>query len=127
MRLRTIKSVDLYYASVVEEIANLQSTIPAMPAGEDKAEAEEKLANALVFKAELDRNRRVILARLATKSKAHPKLPRYDQAMQDAIRYMEVGLEPRSALKQAASDAGIEFGSTTMDQFIAYAEAKLFS
>ena len=125
MRLRTIKSVDLYYSSVLEEVANLNATIPAMPAGKDKANAEEKLANALVFKDELDRNRRVILARLATKANAHPNRPRYDQAIQDAHRYMEVGLEPRSALKQAASDAGIEFGSSTMEQFMAYAEAKL--
>jgi hypothetical protein len=127
MRLRTIKTLDLYYSSVVEEIANLQATIPAMPAGKDKANAEVKLANALVFKDELDRNRRVILARLAAKAEAHPNRPRYDQAIQDAHRYMEVGLEPRSALKQAASDAGIESGSSTMEQFIAYAEAKLFS
>jgi hypothetical protein len=125
MRLRTIKTLDLYYSSVLEEIANLNATIPAMPAGKDKANAEAKLANALVFKAELDDNRRRIVARQVDKAKAHPNRPRYDQAIQDAYRYMEVGLEPRSALKQAASDAGIEFGSSTMEQFMAYAEAKL--
>jgi hypothetical protein len=48
----------------------------------------------------------------------------YDQVIQDAVRYIEVGLEPRSALKQAAHDAGIEFGPA-MEKFVAYAEAKL--
>lgn len=126
MRLRTIKTLDLYYSSVLEEIENLNATIPTMPAGKAKAEAEVKLANALVFKAELDDNRRRILTRLAAKAttKVSPDQTRYDKAIQDAHRYIEVGLEPRSALKQAASDAGIEFG-TEMEKFVAYAEAKL--
>jgi hypothetical protein len=124
MRLRTIKTLDLYYSSVMEEIANLNATIPAMPAGKDKANAEVKLANALVFKAELDDNRRRILSRQAAKAKATQNDPRYDQAIKDAHRYIEVGLEPRSALKQAAHDAGIEFGPA-MEKFVAYAEAKL--
>lgn len=51
----------------------------------------------------------------------------YERALNDAVLMMEVheGLEPRSALKQAASDCGIGWGDD-MGAFVAWAEHELF-
>ncbi len=50
----------------------------------------------------------------------------YKQALEDAITYMEnePDLEPRSALKQAASDLGIPYGPD-MKKFVLWAERKM--
>ena len=52
---------------------------------------------------------------------------RFDQALNEAIQYMDTfeGLEPRSALKQAASDNEIPEGQH-LQQFVRWAESKLF-
>jgi len=52
--------------------------------------------------------------------------PQFDTIISEALFLMETGLEPRSALKEAASTAGVSYGKQ-MALFIAYAEAKLFS
>lgn len=48
----------------------------------------------------------------------------YESALELARRYMESGLEPRSALKQAATDNGIEYGDA-MGRFVKWAEKEL--
>ena len=52
---------------------------------------------------------------------------RFDQALNEAIQYMDTfeGLEPRSALKQAASDNQIAEGEQ-LQQFVRWAESKLY-
>jgi hypothetical protein len=51
----------------------------------------------------------------------------YIKSLSDGITMMECceELEPRSALKQAASDNGIEYGDD-MEKFINWAESQLF-
>lgn len=50
------------------------------------------------------------------------------QALADALEMMRMyeGLEPRSALKQAASDLGIPSGEK-MREFVEWAENRLYS
>lgn len=52
---------------------------------------------------------------------------RFDQALNEAIQYMDTfeGLEPRSALKQAASDNEIAEGEQ-LQEFVNWAESKLY-
>ena len=52
---------------------------------------------------------------------------RFDQALNEAIQYLDTfeGLEPRSALKQAASNNWIAEGQH-LQQFVRWAESKLF-
>lgn len=63
--------------------------------------------------------------------KKQSKLPdrstrhKYDEAINVAYEYMEMGCEPRSALKQAGNDLGIPYGDE-MEKFVAYAESKIF-
>ena len=49
---------------------------------------------------------------------------KFDSIITDALFLMEMGIEPRSALKEAAHSAGIPFGKQ-MGIFVAYAESKL--
>jgi len=50
----------------------------------------------------------------------------YLSALKEAIAMMETTeIEPRSALKQAASDNGIPYGDN-MGQFVLWAETQLF-
>ena len=53
--------------------------------------------------------------------------PTYIKSLTDAIAFMEsCDVEPRSALKQCASDNGIEYGDA-MQSFVDWAERKLYS
>ena len=48
----------------------------------------------------------------------------YEKALASAILLMDIGLEPTSSLKQAASDCGIPYGDE-MGKFVEWARAKL--
>ena len=53
------------------------------------------------------------------------QLDMYQNAINDALMYMDAGCEPTSALKQAGSDYGIPYGPE-MGKFVAYANKVLF-
>ncbi len=48
-----------------------------------------------------------------------------EQMLEEAGLLMEQGCEPTSALKQAASDNGIEFGTEAMGDFVRWGLGKL--
>ena len=51
----------------------------------------------------------------------------YEKSLNDAICMMEMcEVEPRSALKQCASDNGIEYGES-MQAFVEWAESVLYA
>lgn len=67
MRLRTIKSVEEYLTGVLAQTEALKASIPKMREGEEKKSAQHQLACYIEFAAELEDNRRRILARMARK------------------------------------------------------------
>lgn len=50
--------------------------------------------------------------------------PTHEAALRDAQMLMEMGVEPRSALKQAAADRGVAYGAP-MGMFVKWAEQRL--
>lgn len=50
----------------------------------------------------------------------------YILALGHACEMMEHGVEPTSALKQAARDAGLPYGTQEMEQFVLWATLVLF-
>lgn len=49
----------------------------------------------------------------------------YRESLANAMELMDAGFEPRSALKQAASDHGIAFGDEML-AFVTWAERQLY-
>lgn len=121
MRLRTIKSCDAYLSDIAIEIKSLKEAIATLQPGQQKDDVIQQLNSRVAFKESVEADReRIVAGRIARKL----PIPEYDQVIQAAHRYIEVGIEPRSALKQAAREAGIEFGKR-MEQFTTYAEARI--
>jgi len=54
------------------------------------------------------------------------ELNMYQNAINDALLYMDGGCEPTSALKQAGSDYGISYGPE-MAKFVTFANKVLFN
>jgi hypothetical protein len=64
---------------------------------------------------------------MSTKITIKSNLPLYKKALNEALDMLDMcdELEPRSALKQAANDCGIEYGDT-MEDFVLWAEERLY-
>ena len=64
--------------------------------------------------------------KIVESSITEPKSPtseNWESILQAAYEMMEMGLEPRSALKQCANDAGIPYGDKMLE-FVLWAESQ---